>query len=138
MTRRYLVSGKANGALLLSHHIDGLAYLEIARSLPTVFSGRRRLAAITGPVTVSSALDRLEGWQRATRAAGFDGSLIENVDWSEEAGADGMRRLLERGGAIPADVAITTVDNDRGHPCSAYRWRRYRSAHAEAHYPHRT
>jgi DNA-binding LacI/PurR family transcriptional regulator len=168
-TRRYLLSGNVDGALVLSHHVNDLAYVEIARSLPTVFSGRppgsedphtfmvdidnvgaaslatrylidhgrRRLATITGPLDMSSALDRLEGWRRATGAAGIDDGLIENAEWSEEAGADAMRRLLargqqfdglfaasaqiasgamevlrERGYAIPSDVAITTMDND--------------------------
>jgi DNA-binding LacI/PurR family transcriptional regulator len=168
-TRRYLLSGNVDGALVLSHHTNDLAYVGIARLLPTVFSGRppgsedphtfmvdidnvgaaevatryliehgrRRLATITGPVNMSSALDRLDGWRRATSAAGVDCSLIENADWSEQAGADAMRRLLDRGQAfdglfaasaqiatgamevlrehgfaVPADVAITTVDND--------------------------
>jgi DNA-binding LacI/PurR family transcriptional regulator len=168
-TRRYLLSGNVDGALVLSHHVGDVAYVEIARSLPTVFSGRppgsddphaymvdidnvgagelatrylidhgrRRLATITGPVTMSSALDRLEGWRRAASAAGVDANLIENADWTEEAGAEAMRRLLardqtfdglfaasaqiatgamevlrEHGYAIPMDVAITTVDND--------------------------
>jgi DNA-binding LacI/PurR family transcriptional regulator len=168
-TRRHLLSGNVDGALVLSHHIGDLAYGEIARSLPTVFSGRppgaddphtvmvdvdnvgaaeiatrylidhgrRSLATITGPLDMSSALDRLEGWHRATTAAGIDGNVIENAEWSSEAGAEAMRRLLDRGVvfdglfaasaqiatgamdvlrehglAVPADVGITTIDND--------------------------
>jgi DNA-binding LacI/PurR family transcriptional regulator len=168
-TRRYLLSGNVDGALVLSHHVDDLTYVEIARSLPTVFSGRppgsedphtfmvdidnvgaaevatryliehgrRRLATIAGPASMSSALDRLEGWRRAMKAAGIGSGLVEHADWSEAAGAEAMRRLLaraetfdglfaasaqiatgameilrEHGYAIPADVAITTVDND--------------------------
>jgi DNA-binding LacI/PurR family transcriptional regulator len=144
-------------------------YVEIARSLPTVFSGRppgsedphthmvdidnvgaaeqatryllqhgrRHLATITGPQSMTSALDRFEGWMRAAFAAGVNNGLVEYADWSEASGADAMRRLLARGepidglfaasaqiatGAmevlrecgirVPDDIAITTVDND--------------------------
>jgi LacI family transcriptional regulator len=168
-TRRHLLSGNVDGALVLSHHIGDLTYVEIARSLPTVFCGRPpgsedphtfmvdidnvgaaeratrylidhgrcRVATIAGPLNMFSALDRLEGWRRAIVSAGLNETLIENADWSEEAGADAMRRLLARGEkfdglfaasaqiatgamevlrecgyAIPRDVAITTVDND--------------------------
>jgi LacI family transcriptional regulator len=168
-TRRHLLSGNVDGALILSHHTNDVAYAEIARSLPTVFSGRppgsedphtfmvdidnvgaavqatryllqhgrRCLATITGPQNMTSAIDRFEGWMRAAFAAGVSPGLVENADWSEESGAQAMRRLLARGeridglfaasaqiatGAmealrehglsVPADIAITTVDND--------------------------
>jgi DNA-binding LacI/PurR family transcriptional regulator len=168
-TRRHLLSGNVDGALVLSHHANDVAYVEIARSLPTVFSGRppgsddphtfmvdidnvgaaevatryllqhgrRCLATITGPQNMTSAVDRFEGWMRASHAAGVGTHLVEFANWSEESGADAMRRLLardepidglfaasaqiatgamevlrERGLRIPADIAITTVDND--------------------------
>lgn len=168
-TRRHLLSGNVDGAVVLSHHASDLIYVEIARSLPTVFSGRppgsgdphtfmvdidnvgaaeqatryllqhgrRRLATITGPQNMTSAVDRFEGWMRACFAAGVEPSRVENAAWSEQSGADAMRRLLERddrldglfaasaqiatgamevlrerGILIPADIAITTVDND--------------------------
>jgi LacI family transcriptional regulator len=168
-TRRHLLSGNVDGAVILSHHVSDLVYLEIARSLPTVFSGRppgfadphtymvdidnvgaaeqatryllqhgrRSLATITGPQNMTSALDRFEGWMRAALAAGVNTGLVEYADWSEESGADAMRRLLARGepidglfaasariatGAmevlreagirVPDDISITTVDND--------------------------
>jgi DNA-binding LacI/PurR family transcriptional regulator len=168
-TRRHLLSGNVDGAVVLSHHANDHVYVDIARSLPTVFSGRptgsedphtfmvdidnvgaaeqatryllrhgrRRLATITGPQNMTSAVDRFEGWIRACFAAGVDPSRVENAEWSEESGADAMRRLLERdqsidglfaasaqiatgamdvlrehGLRIPIDVAITAVDND--------------------------
>ena len=168
-TRRHLLSGNVDGAVVLSHHVSDLVYTEIARSLPTVFSGRppgsedphtymvdidnvgaaelatryllqhgrRSLATITGPQNMTSALDRFEGWMRAAFAAGVNNGLVEYADWSEQSGADAMRRLLargepidglfaasaqiatgamevlrERGIRVPADIALTTVDND--------------------------
>jgi LacI family transcriptional regulator len=168
-TRRHLLSGNVDGALVLSHHTNDVTYVEIARSLPTVFSGRppgsddphtfmvdidnvgaaeqatryllqhgrRSLATITGPQNMTSAIDRFEGWMRAALLAGVGTELVEHADWSEDAGADAMRRLLargqsidglfaasaqiatgamevlrERGIRIPDDIAITTVDND--------------------------
>jgi DNA-binding LacI/PurR family transcriptional regulator len=168
-TRRYLLSGNVDGALVLSHHTDDVTYVEMAQTLPIVFAGRppgsedprtvmvdidnvgaaelatrylidhgrRRLATITGPLNMASALDRLEGWRRAAAAAGLETTLIENAEWSDQAGADAMRRILERGIpfdglfaasaqiatgamdvlrergiAVPGDVAITTIDND--------------------------
>jgi DNA-binding LacI/PurR family transcriptional regulator len=168
-TRRYLLSGNVDGALVLSHHVDDVAYTELARALPMVFAGRppgaddphtfmvdidnvgaaelatrylvehgrRTLATISGPLNMSSALDRLEGWHRALAAAALDDSLVEHAEWSDAAGAAAMHRLLDRGirfdglfaasaqiatGAmevlrergltVPHDVAITSIDND--------------------------
>jgi DNA-binding LacI/PurR family transcriptional regulator len=117
--------------------IDNVGAAELATRY-LVDHGRRALATITGPLNMSSALDRLEGWRGAVQAAGLDDGLVENAEWSDEAGAQAMRRLLDRGRAIdglfaasaqiatgamqalrergllvPTDVAITTIDNDR-------------------------
>jgi len=42
-TLRYLRGGNADGALLLSHHSDDRAYVELGRTLPIVFGGRPML-----------------------------------------------------------------------------------------------
>jgi LacI family transcriptional regulator len=39
-TRRYLLSGNVDGALVLSHHTQDRLYVEIARELPMIFGGR--------------------------------------------------------------------------------------------------
>jgi LacI family transcriptional regulator len=116
--------------------IDNVGAAEVATRY-LLQHGRRCLATITGPQNMTSAVDRFEGWMRASHAAGVGTHLVEFANWSEESGADAMRRLLardepidglfaasaqiatgamevlrERGLRIPADIAITTVDND--------------------------
>jgi DNA-binding LacI/PurR family transcriptional regulator len=39
-TRRYLLSGNVDGALILSHHTKDRLYVQLAHSLPMVFGGR--------------------------------------------------------------------------------------------------
>jgi DNA-binding LacI/PurR family transcriptional regulator len=39
-TRRYLQGGNVDGALILSHHSDDQAYVELSRRMPVVFGGR--------------------------------------------------------------------------------------------------
>jgi DNA-binding LacI/PurR family transcriptional regulator len=39
-TRRYLLSGNVDGALILSHHTKDRLYVQLAHSLPVVFGGR--------------------------------------------------------------------------------------------------
>jgi DNA-binding LacI/PurR family transcriptional regulator len=169
-TRRYLLSGNVDGALVLSHHTKDSLYVQVARSLPVIFGGRptgfdapdahvvdidnigaaetatrvlldhgrRRIATITGPQTIASGIDRLTGWRQALESEALDAGLIEYADWSATAGAEAMRRLLDRderidglfaasaqiafgalgvlhdrGIDVPGKVAITTIDNDQ-------------------------
>lgn len=99
--------------------------------------GRRDIAIITGPLTMSAGIDRLEGWRTALADAGLHANLVENSDFSFEGGAEAAARLLDRGarfdglfvasakmaaGAVsvmrergirvPDDVSVTTIDND--------------------------
>jgi len=39
-TRRYLLSGNVDGALILSHHTKDRFYVQVAHSLPVIFGGR--------------------------------------------------------------------------------------------------
>jgi DNA-binding LacI/PurR family transcriptional regulator len=39
-TRRYLLSGNVDGALILSHHTQDRLYVQVAHSLPVIFGGR--------------------------------------------------------------------------------------------------
>lgn len=102
-----------------------------------VDSGRKHIATITGPQDMHAGIERLHGWQSALREAGLDASLVEIGDFTEESGAQAMRRLLERGekidglftandqmavGAysvlaehnlsIPGDIAVVGFDDD--------------------------
>jgi len=57
--------------------------------------GRRRIATITGPLDMSAAVDRLEGFRRGLGDR-FDQALVEESDFTLEGGADATRRLVGR------------------------------------------
>ncbi|ADD45898.1 LacI family DNA-binding transcriptional regulator [Stackebrandtia nassauensis] len=61
-------------------------------------TGRRRIAAITGPQDMSVGIDRLTGYREALRTEGLpeDPALMEPGDFSEAAGVTAMRALLDR------------------------------------------
>ena len=64
-TRRHLLSGNVDGAVILSHHINDLVYGEISRSLPTVYSGRPPGSA--DPHTYMVDIDNVGAAEQATR-----------------------------------------------------------------------
>lgn len=59
--------------------------------------GRRRIGTITGPPSMRSSLDRLEGLHLALQAAELAPVAVEDGDFSEEGGAAAMRRILDSG-----------------------------------------
>ncbi|GIG30725.1 LacI family DNA-binding transcriptional regulator [Cellulomonas marina] len=73
--------------------------------------GRRRVAAVgahSGEVVGSAAL-RLQGWERAVRAAGLepDPALVAEAGlWHRATGADAMRRLLDEGVEVDGVFAM--------------------------------
>lgn len=77
-TRRYLRGGNVDGALLLSHHSDDRAYVELGRTLPIVFGGR--------PMS------------------GGEESYVVDVD-NVAAGATAVRYLVDRGKTSIATIA---------------------------------
>lgn len=68
---------------------DAAAYL--------VEQGRRRIATITGPLTMPAGVDRLEGYRQALAEAGLEPAAVEDGGFTADGGADAMRRILERG-----------------------------------------
>ena len=62
-----------------------------------IATGRRRIATIGGPTDMSPGFDRLAGYRQALDAAGRqrDPGLEAIGDFSQQGGADAMRRLLE-------------------------------------------
>jgi LacI family transcriptional regulator len=60
--------------------------------------GHRRVATITGPLSMTSSQDRLEGYRQALEAHRLpaDETLIAEGDFSEMSGALAARRLLSR------------------------------------------
>ena len=60
-------------------------------------TGRRRIATITGPLTMASSGDRLQGFRSALADAGLVPFAEEAGDYSESSGADAARRILAMG-----------------------------------------
>ncbi|MCK8676574.1 LacI family DNA-binding transcriptional regulator [Streptomyces lichenis] len=100
--------------------------------------GRRRIAAITGPLDMYAARCRLDGYRDGLAAAGLpaDERLVAEADFTEEGGRRAMRELLgrrpgldgvfaasdllaagaravlrEAGRRVPEDVALVGVDD---------------------------
>jgi LacI family transcriptional regulator len=137
-TRRFLLGGNVDGALVVSHHSGDHSYADLP--LPIVFGGRpvsdaaelsyyvdadnvegaaratehlisrgrRNIAIIAGPQDMPGGVDRLAGWRQALTANGLDASLIEFGDFSPASGTAAMRRLLARG--VPIDGLFATND----------------------------
>jgi DNA-binding LacI/PurR family transcriptional regulator len=57
--------------------------------------GRRRVATVTGPASMSAGIDRLAGYRAAMRGAGLPEFAVEDGDFTAEGGAAAMRRILE-------------------------------------------
>jgi LacI family transcriptional regulator len=101
-------------------------------------SGCRRIACITGPRKVSTAMRRLRGYQRALKAHGAtqDADLVRHADFREQGGYAAMASLLDkdahpdgvfvannlmtigaveclvdRGITVPGDVAVVGFDD---------------------------
>ncbi len=99
--------------------------------------GKKSIATIAGPQDMAAGLDRLEGWRRTLEAAGLPATLFEAADFTPAGGALAMQRILatgqsfdalfaasaqmasgalgvlrDHGLSVPADVGVTTIDND--------------------------
>jgi hypothetical protein len=62
--------------------------------------GHTRVAHIAGPVTTSTGVTRARAFRAAVRDLGLDDDpalITSTPTWSESAGADGLRRLLDDG-----------------------------------------
>lgn len=117
--------------------VDNTAAGRIATQV-LVDRGRRNIATIAGPQDMAAGIDRLIGWREALEAAGLRPGAVEEGDFTPAGGAAAMARILERdttldgifvasaqmasgalevmkqrGFAVPRDVSITTIDNDR-------------------------
>jgi DNA-binding LacI/PurR family transcriptional regulator len=118
---RYLRSGHVDGAIVVSHHREDR--LEQVDAVPVVFigrpfggavtyldvdnveggriatrrllaAGRRRVATISGPLDMTAAVDRLEGWRVELAAHGLAADAMAEGDFTVGGGAAAMERLL--------------------------------------------
>ncbi|WP_341956310.1 LacI family DNA-binding transcriptional regulator [Microbacterium sp. LWH13-1.2] len=60
-------------------------------------TGRTRIATISGPLTMVSSVDRVQGFRGALADAGLSPFAEEAGDYSEGSGADAARRILAAG-----------------------------------------
>ncbi|GAA1466449.1 LacI family DNA-binding transcriptional regulator [Microbacterium thalassium] len=72
--------------------------------------GRRRIGFITGPLDISGAIDRLDGYTDALAAAGIplDPALIAHGDWLNVSGRAAMTELL----TTAPDIDAVFASND--------------------------
>lgn len=70
--------------------------------------GRRRIATITGPLTMHAGVDRLTGFREALAAAGLTEVAVEDGDFTSDGGAAAMQRILDAG--EPFDALFIASD----------------------------
>lgn len=106
-TRRYLLGGNVDGALVVSHHTGDHSYANVSRSLPVVFGGRP--LDPTESVNYTVDVDNLHGAELAAEHLVERGrTRIATIAGPQDMppGVDRLRgftRALERAG-LPADA----------------------------------
>jgi len=80
-----------------------LGGLEATRHLLT--SGRRRVGCITGPRDVTTARERLDGFQQAMAEAGLAPAAVAHADFHEEGGRDALLQWIDAG-SMPEAVFV--------------------------------
>ncbi len=64
--------------------------------------GYRRIATITGPLTMPAGVDRLQGYRAALRHAGLDEAAVEDGNFTADGGGAAMQRILDAGAEFDA------------------------------------
>jgi len=75
-------------------------------------TGRTRIATISGPITMVSSVDRVQGFRGALADAGLSPFAEEAGDYSESSGADAARRILADG--LPDAIFVASDLMARG------------------------
>lgn len=70
--------------------------------------GRRRIAMITGPLTMPVSVDRLGGFRGALEDAGLEPVAVENGRFTHDGGAEAMGRILAAG--LAPDAVFVASD----------------------------
>jgi DNA-binding LacI/PurR family transcriptional regulator len=65
-------------------------------------AGHRRIASISGPVSMRAGVDRVEGFRAALADAGLEPVVIEAGDFTADGGAAAMQRILDSGAEFDA------------------------------------
>jgi LacI family transcriptional regulator len=101
------IDRQLRGANLDTVLVDNLHGAELATS-HLIEGGYRRIACITGPRRISTAAQRLRGYQRALRSHGRPETtnLVRFADFREEGGYLAMASLLEE--SEPPDAVFAT------------------------------
>ncbi len=71
-------------------------------------AGHRRIANISGPVSMPAGVDRLNGFRSALAGAGLEPGAIEQGDFTVDGGAAAMQRILDSG--VPFDALFCASD----------------------------
>jgi len=64
--------------------------------------GHRRIATITGPLTMPAGTDRVDGFREALAEAGLDPVAVEDGNFTADGGSAAMQRILDAGAPIDA------------------------------------
>lgn len=67
-----------------------------------ISKGYRRIATITGPLTMPAGVDRLEGYRAALAEAGLDAVAIADGNFTSDGGAAAMQQILDAGASFDA------------------------------------
>lgn len=79
-TRRYLVSGNVDGALVVSHHSGDDSYTKLERAIPMVFGGRPVPASESAVAVGMGSADGVTGAAGAAGSAATTGSDVAGPD----------------------------------------------------------
>jgi transcriptional regulator, LacI family len=71
-------------------------------------SGHRRIASISGPVSMPAGVDRLEGYRRALASAGLQPVAVEDGNFTADGGGAAMQRILDAD--VPFDALFVASD----------------------------
>ncbi len=81
--------------------VDNLAGARTATEY-LISKGHRRIATITGPLTMPAGIDRLAGFREVLAEAGLEEVAVEDGNFTADGGAAAMQRILAAGAEFDA------------------------------------